>query len=457
MAAQHPATPHNSVRTFYILILTQVLSTIGSRMTALALGIYLYGETGSVTPLALTALFQFLPGVIGSSIAGVIADRFDRRKVMALADAGQAVGTVLLLVSVASGGFQLWHLYTVTFIQSLFGMFQSPAFMASVTTMIPTDGRNRANALMEMIGPTSGIIAPMLAGLLYAAVGLAGVIALDLITFLVAVVVVLLVRIPPPVESAEGRAAKGSLWREVTGGAAYLWKMRPLFWVTIHIAFVNFMLAGQSVLTTPYILARTGSEAFLGVFLAAANAGALIGGLLFSAWKGTAARIHIILLGLVLAGGCIALYGMSQTPVTLTATRFFSMIAIPVINASVVGLIQAKVPQDLQGRVLAVLAQLASVLIPASYLLIGPAVDGLAEPAVTLPGWAAFAPFFGAAAGAGTGLVLFVCGASVVITSLIVLAVPSIRNLDRTIPDYQAKPETPEAPAMPPTPAAEPV
>ncbi|MBK8023972.1 MAG: MFS transporter [Chloroflexi bacterium] len=136
-----PAQPGaHSVRTFYTLIVTQVVSQIGSRMSALALSIYIFGETGDVTPLALTALFQFLPSVLGASVAGVLADRYDRRKVMMLADAGQALGTLLLLISVATGSFQVWHLYVVGFVQSLFGMFQSPAFTASVTMMILTGG-----------------------------------------------------------------------------------------------------------------------------------------------------------------------------------------------------------------------------------------------------------------------------------------------------------------------------
>lgn len=80
-----------NLRTFYILIITQTLSLIGSRVSGLALGIWLFNETGNATPLALVAFFGVVPSVIMQGFAGVVADRWDRRYVMALSDAGQAV------------------------------------------------------------------------------------------------------------------------------------------------------------------------------------------------------------------------------------------------------------------------------------------------------------------------------------------------------------------------------
>jgi len=127
-----------SLRTFYTLILTQVFSLIGSRMTSLAIGIKVFSDTNQATPLALTAFFSTLPSLISASVAGVFADRWNRRYMMILADIGQAVGTVILLVSFLTGTFELWLLYVVTFIQAFFGTFQSPAFDASITMLVRT-------------------------------------------------------------------------------------------------------------------------------------------------------------------------------------------------------------------------------------------------------------------------------------------------------------------------------
>src|SRR5215204_6070164 len=126
-----------NLRTFYTLILTQTFSQIGSRMTGLALGIYVYNQTGEATPLALVALFSFLPQALISSVAGVLADRWDRRYVMVISDAGQALGTLILLGTFLTGSFSLPLLYAITLIQAVFGVFQHPAFQASMTMLVP--------------------------------------------------------------------------------------------------------------------------------------------------------------------------------------------------------------------------------------------------------------------------------------------------------------------------------
>jgi MFS family permease len=115
------------LHTFYALALTQALSLIGSRISTLAISIWIYRQTGNVTPLGLVSFFQILPYVLGANIGGVLADRYNRRLLMAIFDFGQALCTLALLASFASGGFQLWHLYGVNFLQSLFTNIQRPA------------------------------------------------------------------------------------------------------------------------------------------------------------------------------------------------------------------------------------------------------------------------------------------------------------------------------------------
>src|SRR5690242_9057089 len=112
------------MRTFYTLVLTQTLSMLGSQISGLAIGIHLYNTTGNATPLTLVALFGLLPQVFAAGVAGVAADRYDRRLIMALSDFGQAVTTVFLLVSFLSGGFQVEHLYLAVLIRQIFGVFQ---------------------------------------------------------------------------------------------------------------------------------------------------------------------------------------------------------------------------------------------------------------------------------------------------------------------------------------------
>jgi MFS family permease len=164
----------------------------------------------------LVSFFFIVPQVVAAGLAGALADRWNRRYVLMLADAGQAVGSLLLLLSFASGNFQLWHLYAVTLLQSIFGVFQGPAFQASMTLMIPDEQRDCANAIQQLTGPISGIIAPALAGIV-------GSILIDLVTFLVAVLVVYRTHIPQPKVTTEGAALRGSMLADIFGGIRWMW------------------------------------------------------------------------------------------------------------------------------------------------------------------------------------------------------------------------------------------
>ena len=432
---------HHNMRTFYTLVLTQTLSLIGSRISGLAIGIHIFTETGSATPLALVAFFGIVPLILAASVSGVLADRWDRRAVMILSDAGQALGTVLLLISFAGGGFELWHLYLVTFIQAIFGVFQGPAFSASVTMLVPEAQRERANAIQQMTGPTAGIVAPALAGVIYALGGVVGAILVDLATFAAAMLVILLIHIPMPARTAEGEAVGGSAWREALGGLRYLWSRQTMFWYLLYISLINFLIGGTAVLLTPYILARTNNnEALLGLLLSVMNIGAIAGAVIIGVWGGTRPRIHTIMPALIVGGIMLMLVGMAQQALMIGLTLFLFLAMPSLINPLFISILQVKVPPDLQGRVFAAVGQFSMLLTPLSYLMVGPLVDGLLEPAVGTPGWALVAPLVGNAPGAGIGLLMMICGALTTLSTALIYALPAVRHMEANLPDYAAEP-----------------
>ena len=425
-----------NLKTFYTLILTQTLSMIGSRVSGLALGIWLFNETGNATPLALVAFFGIVPSVLMQGFAGVLADRWDRRHVMALSDAGQAIATVLLLGLFLSGQFVIWHLYLVVFIQSIFGVFQQPAFSASVTMLIPDEQRDRANAIMQMTGPAAGVIAPIIAGLIFTAVGVVGAITLDLITFAVAVLVILLVHIPRPRKTQEGADLSGSVWQEMFSGLRYLWQRKGLFWLMMGAMGLNFVLNMSGVLLTPYILERTGSEAAYGLILGIFNAGAIAGAIVISAWGGTRPRIYTMIGGVMVMGIATIFFGMAQTTLWLAIVSFMILFPNMFANVPLQSIMQAKVAPDLQGRVFATIGQLAMLMTPLAYLLAGPLADNIVKPMVNHPQWQLVAPFVGNGEGSGIGLIFMVAGVVTIFIAITMAFVPSIRNLEADLPDY---------------------
>jgi MFS family permease len=421
---------------FFALVATQTLSLVGSRMTSIGVGIWLFLTTGNTAPLLLMAFINELPGVLGSGPAGVLVDRWPRRTVLILADTGQAAASVLLLLSFLSGRFQIWQLYGIVLAQGIFAIFQGPAKDAAVTMLVPEQHRERANAIQQMAFPLAGVLAPVLTGALYAAVGIAGIILIDLATFLVAVAVLFRLHIPQPGRTIEGLAAQGSFREELQGGFRFLRRRRALLLLVGYIVLITFLLNGPLELSIPYLIKITGDEAVMGVLMGVSSAGALAGAALIAAWGGTRPRIHTLLSGLLLTGAMFLFYGTARTPVALGAVLFLLMAPLPISNALFISLLQIKSPPDMQGRIFGLFSQLSFLGATLSFLLVGPLVDQVLEPAVGRLGWELVAPFVGRGPGSGIGLLLATVGLIILVTTGVIYALPAIRSLEADLPDY---------------------
>jgi MFS transporter, DHA3 family, macrolide efflux protein len=423
--------------TFYALIVTQTLSLIGSRMTSIGVGIWVFTETGKTAPLLLTSFFNELPGMLAGSLAGVLVDRWDRRWVMILSDAGQAIGSLLLMLSFLSGRFEVWHLYAVAFLQGIFATFQSPAERAATTMLVPEEGRERANAIKETSFPLAGVIAPVLTGLFYAGIGIAGIILVDLLTFLVAVIFLLFIHIPHPAPSEAGLESLGGFWREAFGALRFVAVRRALFVFMLFTAFINFMLNGPLDLTLPYLILLTHNEKIAGSIIGVTSLGAFAGASLIAVWGGTRPRMKTIVAALILAGIMFILFGVLRTPIPIGVVLFLLFINLPIGQTMYISILQVKSPPDMQGRIFALNDQLGFIGSTASFALTGYLVDHVINPSVGTKAWEWIQPLVGKDAGAGIGLVEVVTGVVILMATLLVFSSAPIRELESRLPDYE--------------------
>jgi MFS family permease len=425
------------LRSFYILVITQMLSTIGSRMTALAFGIYIFDKSGQTSPLLLVAFFNEFPAMLANSLVGVWIDRWDRRRLIMLADSGQALGSVLLLISFVSGYFQLWHLYTVALLQGLFAMIQSPAKDAVVTMLVPNEERDRANAVQALAFPLAGVIAPAVSGVLYVTIGLPGIVSIDLLTFFCAVLAMYAVRIPHPARSAEAQVAARHFWDELASGFRYLYSRPQLMGLLLYFTTLNFLLNGPLELDLPYLITITGSKTVTGMVLAASSLGGFIGAGLLALYSGRyRSRLGLIMIAMSVVGAMFIIHGITHSVLLLALSIFILMAALQAW-ALYTSILQVKIPPDLQGRVFSITAQFAYLASTASFLLTGPLVDRLLEPAVATPAWNAVEGVVGNQPGSGMSLVLVATGVAILLITLLAWTVPAFRRLEAHLPDYE--------------------
>ena len=421
------------IRTFYWIAFTQTISILGSTLAALSIGIWIYAETGDVSPFAIISVASILPAIFLGSHLGLVADRFNRRIVMAVADLGQAIVTLLLLFSFSTGLFQLWHIYILTFVSATFRFLQEPAFRAAITTLVPEDHRNRANVIMEMQNPLAGIVAPALAGVLYASIGVVGALVADLGSFAVAFLTLLWVRFPPQ----ESIKQKGeAIWRQAMAGWRYILASKLVFITFLYFMMANFIIGGVlNVLIQPYLIARSGSEESMGILLSILNVGMIVGGIVVGFYKGKP-KMLIILSSIAFICFGVVLLGMAQDTLSLGLIMLIFGMPVTMVNALSVSLWQAKVPIKLQGRFFAVRSQMSMMFLPLAYFLTGYLTDTIFEPAVSGSNWHYFAPLFGNEPGAGMGLYIFLNGLVAIVATITIFAFPKLRRIEDHIPDF---------------------
>jgi MFS transporter, DHA3 family, macrolide efflux protein len=273
-----------SLRNFLIIWLGQLVSVIGSEMSTIALEIWAWEITGKATTLALVAFFRLIPSIIITPISGVIVDRFNRKLLMILGDTAAVLATIVLLFLYINKYLQIWHLYVAAAFVGTFGQFQNLAYSTSVSLMIPKQHYSRASSLDFLLDHSAIIIAPALAGYLYQIIGLFGIWLIDVSTFVVAILSVLLVQIPQLPKTEENQ---DNFWQDLGYGLRYLTAKKSL--LILLIANLLFIFAHDvgDALYLPMILSRTGNNTLvLGNLITAAGFGGVVGALIINKWGG---------------------------------------------------------------------------------------------------------------------------------------------------------------------------
>lgn len=431
------------MRTFGIVWSGQLVSLIGTNLTAFALSIFVFQQTGSVTQLATVLLASHLPQIIITPFAGALVDRWDRRKAMILADAGAGLGTFLLVGLYLTGSLAVWNIAIAVAISGLFQAFQWPAYSAAMAVLVPKKQFGRASGLVQLADALGELGGPIIAGFVLAFSGIGLVFAIDVATFLFAVTMLLIVRFPKPAVTEAGAKGAGSLWHETKYGFKYLVARHGLFALLLVFAVVNFAFGFMGPLFVPLGLTLT-NEAGLGTAFSVSATGMLIGSIVASAWGGPKKRVLGLVIGGAMLGVAFAAVGLYPSIFWITAVMFVGMLILPMIGATSQALWLAKVEPDVQGRVSAVRRFIAQAAIPVAYVLVGPLSDRVFEPLMAENG--ALADSVGAVIGSGPGrgyaLFFVVIGVTVTVASLAAWMYPPLRHLERDIPDVDEESES---------------
>lgn len=394
--------PLSQNRDFLTLLTGQGISAIGDAVSFTAMPLLVLALTGSGLAMGIVGVLQSIPDLLFGMVAGVLADRNDRRRMMLVADGGRAVLTALIPLSYVVGVPTLAVIYLVAAPMSVLRSLFLAAYTASLPSLVGRSELGRANSIFEAIYSFGYVVGPGIAGLLVATIGAAQTIAIDAVSYAASAVALFLIRQPltvvrdhPPLD----------LWAEIREGAAYVIRHRPLRDAIAFWGLVSVLSAGLVPALAFYLVREEGFDAsILGLVLAAYGLGTVVGAIVTT-------RLRLRRAGPLLLGGNL-IRGLALVAIALTGSigvmvgaAIVGGIVDSVVLITYITLRAAASPDELLGRIGGTARTISLGLQPIGFIAAGLLIDAI-----------------------GGGVTLATIGVSLVATSLLFVLSAPLRN-----------------------------
>lgn len=368
-------------RTFFTIWTGQAISLLGSQLVQFGLIWYLTEQTDSGTVLAVASIVGLLPQVLFGPFIGTLVDRWNRRRVMLLADSIVALTTLGLAALFWTGLSSIGAIYVAMLIRGIAGMFHFSAMTASTSLMVPEEHLTRIQGLNQLLFGGLNIVSAPLGAILLSVIAVQGILMVDVFTGLFAILPLLFFSIPQPERisvSEESQGAMASVWRDFREGLHYVRGWPGLMALLIMALLVNILVRPTFSLYPLLVTRHFGGGALqLGWVNSALGVGLVAGGLILSAWGGFSHRIFTIIMGVFCLGGSLVLLGI--TPPGLFPLGLFAVLTTGASTAFTDGpiqaILQATVEPSMQGRVFTLVMSLSAGIAPIGLALAGPLSD----------------------------------------------------------------------------------
>lgn len=368
------------MRTYLLLWLTQLISKLGSAMTGYALVIWSYTQEGSALKTALLMVCSYAPYVVFSMFAGVISDRWDKKRTMLCSDALAALCTLAVLILLKTGQLEIWHIYIVNFISGLMSTVQHPASEVAITAILPRKYYQKVGGLQHLSGSFTSILSPILATAMLGLGGMDMVIAIDLGSF-AAAFVILLFFIPIPRIEPESKRGERLLYSAGVG-VRYLRQNPGILHLMLFLAAVNLAASMYSAAFPAMMLSKPeAGQRTMGIVNTVIGATTLLGSIFATAMKAPKSRVKVIWWCLLLSVGTEWFFlAFGRNVVVWCVGAFLGWILIPWMDTNLSAILRLTVAKEVQGRAFAVRNSFQFFTIPLGYVLGGLLVDRVFEP-----------------------------------------------------------------------------
>lgn len=391
------------------------MSSVGSGLTSFGLGVYVFRQTGSAADMALVTLLAFLPTLLLSVPAGVLADRYDRRLLMMAGDGCSALGILYIFFCMQNGGASLTQICIGVTVSSVFSSLLEPAYRATVSDLLEKEDYSKASGLVSLAGSARYLISPLLAGILLTVSDIRLLLILDMGTFFLTVTCTGVVRHGLESKAAEHKEAFFTLLQ--AGWQAVTQKRGVLVLILLTSVMTCFMGAFQ-ILAQPMILAFSDS-ATLGICETICASGMLVSSLFLGIRGICKGYVKTLSLSLVIAGLAMVGFGLRENLILICGSGFGFFAMLPFANNCLDYLVRTNIAERLQGRAWGLIGFLSQIGYVVAYSLSGLLADGMGS-------------WLHIGVGRGAATVIMVSGVLLSVIALGIYPIKAVRELEFT-------------------------
>jgi MFS family permease len=360
---------------FLLLWTGELISSIGGGLTSFGLGVYIFQRTGSAASMALVTLLGFLPTLLLSVPAGVLADRYDRRLLMMVGDGCSALGIVFILICMISVRANLFQICIGVSVSAVFSALLEPSFRATITDLLTEDEYSKASGLVSLAGSARYLFSPVIAGFLLTISDVSLLLVIDICTFILTVISAAVVR-----RGIAGKEAgeKEAFLQSLKGGWEVLRAKKGILKLVLISSAITLFMGAFQILAEPLILSFADAKT-LGVAETVCACGMLASGIILGVKGIKKNYVGILSLSLALSGVFMLCFGLVENIFIICIFGFLFFAALPFANNCLDYLMRTNIPSEAQGRAWGLIGFLSQLGYVAAYAVSGAAADAIGK------------------------------------------------------------------------------
>ena len=404
----------SGMKKFLLLWIGELISSIGGGLTSFGLGVYVFQKTGSAAGMALVTLLGFLPTLLFTVPAGVLADRYDRRVLMMIGDGFSGLGILYIFLCMIHGGANLVQICIGVFVSAIFSSLLDPSYRATITDLLSKEEFSKASGLVSLAGSARYLFSPIIAGLLLAYHDISLLLLIDVSNFFVTITTTFIVR--QGIKAIQP-TEKQSFLESIKEGWSAIHIEKGVFVLVLCSSLITLFLGTLQILVEPMILSFADSKV-LGIIETLCASGMLVSGVLLGGIGIKKEYGKVLQISFFMAG--IFMIGMSifENLVSISIFGFFFFATLPICNNCMDYLCRTNIPDALQGRAWGFIGFLSQIGYVIAYAVSGLAADGLGS-------------LSGMGVGRGAAFMIGISGVFLSLVAVTLLRFPAIGELEK--------------------------